>query len=79
MPSPYSIVTALVDRIDFNQGSILRPDKDIRLSGHVSWAGRSSLEVIITVEQNIDGLWNQVLGPRFLFIPLNFVIFLTIT
>nr|XP_053642235.1 acyl-coenzyme A thioesterase 9, mitochondrial-like isoform X2 [Cherax quadricarinatus]XP_053642236.1 acyl-coenzyme A thioesterase 9, mitochondrial-like isoform X2 [Cherax quadricarinatus] len=74
MPSPYSIVTALVDRIDFNQGSILRPDKDIRLSGHVSWAGRSSLEVIITVEQNIDGLWNQVTRAVFVMVardPLN--------
>ncbi|XP_045623522.1 acyl-coenzyme A thioesterase 9, mitochondrial isoform X1 [Procambarus clarkii] len=74
MPSPYSIVTALVDRIDFNQEAILRPDKDIRLSGHVSWTGRSSMETIITVEQDIDGIWKQVTRALFVMVardPLN--------
>lgn len=63
IPSPYSIVTALVDRIDFNQGAALRPDKDIRLSGHVSWAGRSSMETVIRVEQYVEGSWQQVWKP----------------
>ncbi|XP_047482687.1 acyl-coenzyme A thioesterase 9, mitochondrial-like isoform X2 [Penaeus chinensis] len=74
MPSPYSIVTALVDRIDFNQGVMLRPDRDIRLSGHVSWAGRSSMEAIIKVEQFNEGEWQQVTRAVFVMVardPLN--------
>ena len=33
--SPFCIVTALVDQIDFT--GLLRPDCDIRMSGHVTW------------------------------------------
>ncbi len=36
--SPFSIVTALVDRI-FVNGAIF-PDQDIRISGHVTWIGK---------------------------------------
>lgn len=74
LPSPYSIVTALVDRIDFNQGVTLRPDRDIRLSGHVSWAGRSSMETVISVDQYIDEQWQQVTHAVFVMVardPLN--------
>ncbi|XP_042867568.1 acyl-coenzyme A thioesterase 9, mitochondrial-like isoform X2 [Penaeus japonicus] len=74
MPSPYSIVTALVDRIDFNQGAMLKPDRDIRLSGHVSWAGRSSMETVIKVEQFSEGEWQQVTRAVFVMVardPLN--------
>ncbi|XP_066973612.1 acyl-coenzyme A thioesterase 9, mitochondrial-like isoform X1 [Macrobrachium rosenbergii] len=74
LPSPYCIVTALVDRIDFNQEVTLRPDRDIRLSGHVSWAGRSSLETVISVEQNDNGEWHQVTRAVFVMVardPLN--------
>ena len=60
LPSPYSIVTALVDRIVFKPSRYLIPDRDIKLSGHVSWAGRSSMETIITVQQFIEGEWKQV-------------------
>ncbi|KAK7074699.1 Acyl-coenzyme A thioesterase 9, mitochondrial [Halocaridina rubra] len=74
LPSPYSIVTALVDRIDFSQDMTLRPDKDIRLSGHVSWAGRSSMETVISVEQVNEGEWQQVTRAVFVMVardPLN--------
>ncbi|XP_063886580.1 acyl-coenzyme A thioesterase 9, mitochondrial-like isoform X2 [Scylla paramamosain] len=74
LPSPYSIVTALVDRIDFSRGWSLHPDRDIRLSGHVSWAGRSSLETVIIVEQRVDNAWRQVTRAVFVMVardPLN--------
>ncbi|XP_050699607.1 acyl-coenzyme A thioesterase 9, mitochondrial-like isoform X1 [Eriocheir sinensis] len=74
LPSPYSVVTALVDRIDFNQGWSLHPERDIRISGHVSWAGRSSMETIITVEQRVDHTWRQVTRAVFVMVardPLN--------
>ncbi|XP_064090301.1 acyl-coenzyme A thioesterase 9, mitochondrial-like isoform X2 [Macrobrachium nipponense] len=74
LPSPYSIVTALVDRIDFNEEVTLKPDRDIRLSGHVSWAGRSSMETVIFVEQIDNGEWHQVTRAVFVMVardPLN--------
>ncbi|XP_016070875.1 PREDICTED: acyl-coenzyme A thioesterase 9, mitochondrial isoform X2 [Miniopterus natalensis] len=42
--SPLSIVTALVDKIDMCKKS-LSPEQDIKLSGHVSWVGKTSMEV----------------------------------
>eukprot|EP00069_Balaena_mysticetus_P001483 bmy_15353T0 len=42
--SPLSIVTALVDRIDMCKKS-LSPEQDIKFSGHVSWVGKTSMEV----------------------------------
>ena len=40
--SPFSIVTALVDRI-FVHGKLV-PDQDIKMTGHVTYVGRSSAE-----------------------------------
>ncbi|XP_072180264.1 acyl-coenzyme A thioesterase 9, mitochondrial-like [Diadema setosum] len=48
--SPLVIVTGLVDRIDLCSNDI-KPDRDLRLSGHVSWVGRTSIEVTMNLEQ----------------------------
>merc|ERR1719391_46297 len=53
--SPFSIVTALVDQIDFT-GKI-HADSDIRMSGHVTWVGRSSAESTLFLEQQVEGVW----------------------
>ncbi|XP_067615986.1 acyl-coenzyme A thioesterase 9, mitochondrial-like [Eurosta solidaginis] len=47
---PYTFVTIMADKILIieQKGDVT---KDIRLSGHVSWVGRSSLEIVIWVEQ----------------------------
>ncbi|ORY75819.1 HotDog domain-containing protein [Protomyces lactucae-debilis] len=42
---PLAIVTATVDRIDLL--NVLDIDRDMRLSGHVSYVGRSSMEITI--------------------------------
>ncbi|XP_045711919.1 acyl-coenzyme A thioesterase 9, mitochondrial isoform X2 [Phyllostomus hastatus] len=42
--SPLSIVTALVDKIDMHK-KCLSPEQDIKFSGHVSWVGKTSMEV----------------------------------
>ncbi|CAG0901152.1 unnamed protein product [Darwinula stevensoni] len=52
-PLPYTIVTALVDEISFIKGKV-SPDRDLRLSGHVSWVGKSSVEVSLALHQ-----WGQ--------------------
>jgi len=61
---PRAIWTVLVDRIDltsaFNDVSI---DEDIKLTGHVSWVGKSSMESTIQVSQrNSEGVDMKLLG-----------------
>ena len=47
-----SIVTALVDRLDIHDQILL--DRDIRLTGLVSWVGTSSMEVTVHVDQTCE-------------------------
>ncbi|KAJ3014085.1 Acyl-coenzyme A thioesterase 9, mitochondrial [Thoreauomyces humboldtii] len=50
---PLKIVTASLDRID-----LLKPiptDQDVRMSGHVTWVGSSSMEVSVWLETVIGG------------------------
>lgn len=62
---PYTFVTILVDKIDFTD---LEPkhDADIRLSGHVSWVGKSSVEVVVWLEQRRHGKWRKLTRALFL-------------
>uniref|UniRef100_A0A2M4AKI5 Putative acyl-coa thioesterase n=1 Tax=Anopheles triannulatus TaxID=58253 RepID=A0A2M4AKI5_9DIPT len=62
---PYTFVTVLVDKIDFTD---LMPthDADIRLSGHVSWVGRTSVEVVVWMEQRLHGKWRKLTRALFL-------------
>uniref|UniRef100_UPI00358E5A8B acyl-coenzyme A thioesterase 9, mitochondrial n=1 Tax=Myxine glutinosa TaxID=7769 RepID=UPI00358E5A8B len=53
MRSPLSIVTAMVDKIVVDkQQSLLVTDQDISFRGHVSWVGKTSMEVQMQVMQN---------------------------
>ncbi|KAF5304479.1 hypothetical protein FQA39_LY09675 [Lamprigera yunnana] len=63
--SPYSLVTALVDKIDFTD-YLPKPNEDIRLSGHVSWVGQSSMEVVVWLEQKYHGMWRRLTRALFL-------------
>ncbi|KAF5269330.1 hypothetical protein FQR65_LT02632 [Abscondita terminalis] len=63
--SPYTIVTALVDKIHFTD-YLPKPNEDIRLSGHVSWVGKSSLEVVVWLEQKSHGTWRKLTRALFL-------------
>ncbi|XP_052865787.1 acyl-coenzyme A thioesterase 9, mitochondrial-like [Anopheles cruzii] len=62
---PYTFVTILVDKIDFSD---LMPthDADIRLSGHVSWVGRTSVEIVVWMEQKLHGKWRKLTRALFL-------------
>jgi acyl-coenzyme A thioesterase 9 len=44
----------------------LQPDCDIRLSGHVSWVGVSSIETTVWLEQEQAGTWQQLTQAVFL-------------
>lgn len=72
LASPLSIVTAMVDSIDWTKP--LRCDADIRMSGHVSWVGGSSAEVSLELEQEIEGVWVRCTQATFVMVardPLN--------
>lgn len=49
-PSPFCIVTALVDQIDLTP-STLRATESMKLTGHVSWVGKTSLESTMKLYQ----------------------------
>ncbi|XP_069103538.1 acyl-coenzyme A thioesterase 9, mitochondrial-like [Argopecten irradians] len=68
--SPIAIVTALVDRIELEEHPIA-PDKDILMSGHVTWAGKSSVEVTMHLKQEHEGSLRQLLVARFVMVARN--------
>ncbi|KAM4047497.1 LOW QUALITY PROTEIN: acyl-coenzyme A thioesterase 9, mitochondrial [Anomaloglossus baeobatrachus] len=65
--SPLSIVTALVDKIDLRK-QIVSPDCDIKLTGHVSWVGKTSMEVKMHMLQLHDGIYSTVLDATFVMV-----------
>ncbi|XP_039708272.1 acyl-coenzyme A thioesterase 9, mitochondrial isoform X1 [Pteropus medius] len=65
--SPLSIVTALVDRIDMRKKS-LSPEQDIKFSGHVSWAGKTSMEVKMKMFQLHGNEFCPVLEATFVMV-----------
>uniref|UniRef100_A0A8C5Z713 Acyl-CoA thioesterase 9 n=1 Tax=Marmota marmota marmota TaxID=9994 RepID=A0A8C5Z713_MARMA len=65
--SPLSIVTALVDKIDMCKKS-LSPEQDIKFSGHVSWVGKSSMEVKMQMFQLHGNEFCPVLDATFVMV-----------
>lgn len=65
--SPLSIVTALVDKIDMCK-SCLSPEQDIKFSGHVSWVGKTSMEVKMQMFQSHDNDFSPVLDATFVMV-----------
>ncbi|KAG5890384.1 hypothetical protein JTB14_029748 [Gonioctena quinquepunctata] len=61
---PHILVTALVDKIDFTDFNP-KPQEDIKISGHVSWVGKSSLEVVVWLEQRMYNVWHRVTRALF--------------
>lgn len=50
---------------------ILQRDQDIRLSGHVSWVGRSSVEVVVWLEQKVHDVWRKLTRALFVMVARN--------
>lgn len=67
---PVSIVTALVDRIDLCHERIL-PDRDVKMMGKVTWAGRTSMEITMELNQEIDNSWKKLISAKFLMVARN--------
>uniref|UniRef100_A0A2K5RJ63 Acyl-CoA thioesterase 9 n=1 Tax=Cebus imitator TaxID=2715852 RepID=A0A2K5RJ63_CEBIM len=65
--SPLSIVTALVDKIDMCKKN-LSPEQDIKFSGHVSWVGKTSMEVKMHMFQLYGDEFCPVLDATFVMV-----------
>ncbi|XP_013381228.1 acyl-coenzyme A thioesterase 9, mitochondrial isoform X2 [Lingula anatina] len=71
--SPLVIVTALVDRIDLKHEEFVA-DRDIKIAGHVTWVGKTSMEIEMGVMQELNGEWHELIKAHFLMVardPLN--------
>jgi len=72
-PSPFCIVTALVDEIDL-QRHTLKADENIKLTGNVSWVGKTSIEATLKLHQMREKQWHEIIKARFVMVardPLN--------
>lgn len=71
--SPFCIVTALVDQIDMVKRQI-KANENIRISGNVSWVGKTSMESTLKLHQMRNGQWQELIKARFVMVardPLN--------
>lgn len=50
---------------------MLQLSEDIKLSGHVSWVGKSSVEVVVWLEQMREGKWHKITRALFLMAARN--------
>ncbi|KAH8283877.1 hypothetical protein KR054_004241, partial [Drosophila jambulina] len=71
VPLPYTFVTLLVDKVEFKNLERLQVNQDIQISGHVSWTGRSSMEIIIYVRQLAHGEYIDVTKAIFVMVARN--------
>lgn len=67
---PYTFVTIMLDKIDFTEFSP-KSALDIRLSGHVSWVGKSSMEVVVWLEQVHHEAYRKITRAQFLMAARN--------
>ncbi|XP_030370149.1 acyl-coenzyme A thioesterase 9, mitochondrial [Scaptodrosophila lebanonensis] len=71
IPLPYTFVTLAVDKVEFWNAERLRANADIHLSGHISWTGRSSMEITIYVRQTAHGEIWTITKALFLMVARN--------
>ncbi|XP_036332473.1 acyl-coenzyme A thioesterase 9, mitochondrial-like isoform X1 [Rhagoletis pomonella] len=62
---PYTFVTILVDKVSFSD-LVTNVKEDIRFSGHMSWVGRSSMEIVVWLEQKHHGEYKKITRALFL-------------
>lgn len=67
---PFIVATILVDEIVMSD-YIPKCTQDVRISGHVSWAGSTSVEVIVWLEQFENGKWHEITRAIFLMASRN--------
>ena len=67
--APFSLVTACVDRINLQENTI-SSSEDIKLTGFVSWAGSTSLEITSYIDQYdpASGTWRRLSDAVFVMV-----------
>uniref|UniRef100_A0A7M5XKY2 HotDog ACOT-type domain-containing protein n=2 Tax=Clytia hemisphaerica TaxID=252671 RepID=A0A7M5XKY2_9CNID len=67
--APFSLVTACVDKINLQENTISSTE-DIKLTGFISWAGRTSLEITSYVDQfdPETGTWKRLSDAVFVMV-----------
>ncbi|KAK9887400.1 hypothetical protein WA026_022336 [Henosepilachna vigintioctopunctata] len=70
IPIPFMLATARCDRIDITSFE-RKPNEDIKIAGFVSWVGRSSMEVVVWLDQHYQGTWNKITRAIFLLAARN--------
>lgn len=43
----------------------------MRISGEVTWTGKTSMEITVWLEQNIDGFWQRITCAVFVMVARN--------
>ncbi|XP_025404769.1 acyl-coenzyme A thioesterase 9, mitochondrial-like isoform X2 [Sipha flava] len=66
VPTPYVVVTLLVDDVIINANRF--PDKDLIISGQVTHVGKTSMEVTLWLEQLNDGKFERITRAHFVFV-----------
>ncbi|XP_049818353.1 acyl-coenzyme A thioesterase 9, mitochondrial-like [Aethina tumida] len=61
---PQVLVTVLVDKIEITD-YVTNHQHDIKISGHVSWAGKTSLEIVVWLEQENNNKLERITKALF--------------
>lgn len=70
VPMPVNIVTALVDSIH-SEDMEIRPQHDLKLCGHISWVGRTSMEVTMELQVLVPEQARHLLTAKFVMVAME--------
>lgn len=70
VPMPVNMVTALVDSIH-SEDMEIRPRHDLKLCGHISWVGRTSMEVTMELQVLVPEQTRHLLTAKFVMVAME--------
>ncbi|KAL3255912.1 hypothetical protein MRX96_046647 [Rhipicephalus microplus] len=70
VPMPVNMVTALVDSIHSDDMDI-RPQHDLKLCGHISWVGKTSMEVTMELQHLVPEQPRNLLTAKFVMVAME--------
>lgn len=70
VPMPVNMVTALVDSIHSDDMDI-RPRHDLKLCGHISWVGKTSMEVTMELQHLVPEQPRNLLTAKFVMVAME--------
>uniref|UniRef100_A0A023G8K4 Putative acyl-coa thioesterase n=1 Tax=Amblyomma triste TaxID=251400 RepID=A0A023G8K4_AMBTT len=70
VPMPVIIVTALVDSIH-SEDMEIKPQHDLKLRGHISWVGKTSMEVTMELLALLPGQAKHLVNAKFVMVAMR--------